>query len=145
MWIDFLRRCLTDSFESWYRWFRFEIWSLKKNERSKCNILNMRKCNENRNSFVIFKSSLHNWLTNKSKSCKDSIQDNYDDNYINWSLRNLLSVILSTYIDLNRFIRNRSTSRLFFKIDSCRSDRFMLTVDFRSILCNQIDLFWQLT
>ena len=110
-----------------------------------CNILDMRICNEDRDSFVIFESSLHDWLTNKSKSCKDSIQDNYDDNYISWSLKNLLSVILSIYIDLSRSIRSRSTDRLSFKIDNCRSDRFMLTVDFRSTLCNQIDLSWQST
>ena len=136
-WIDYLRKCLIDSFESWYRWFRSETWSLYNNEQSKCNILNMRIYNENRNSFIISESSLYDWLTNKSKSCKDSIQDNYNNNYVNWSLKNLLSVILSTYINLNCFIRSRSTSRLFFQdqqlfdlIDLCRlsiSDRFCVT------------------
>ena len=48
-----------------------------------CNILDMRICNGNKNLFVIFKPSLHDWLTNKSKSCKDFIRDNYNDNYVN--------------------------------------------------------------
>ena len=89
----------------------------------------MRICNVNRDSFVILKSSLHDWLTNKSKNCKSFIQDNYDDNYLNWSLRNLLSMILSIYIDLNCFIRNKSTGRLLFEIDSCQLSRFISTVD----------------
>ena len=80
----------------------------------KCNILGIRICNKNKDSFVISESSLHNWLTNKSKSCKDFIRNNYDDNYISWSLRNLFSMILSTYINLNCSIRNRSTDRLLF-------------------------------
>ena len=144
-WIDYFRKCLINSFESWCRWFRFETWSLYESERSKCNIFNMKIYNVNRNSFVISETSLHNWLTNKSKSCKDSIRDNYDDNYVNWSLRNLLSVILSTFINLNCFTRIRSTDRLIFKIDNCQSDRFMSTVDLKSILYNQIDLSWQST
>ena len=97
--------------------------------RKNCNILNMKICNVDRNSFVIFRPSLHDWLTNKSKSCRDSIRDNYDDNYVSWSLRNLLSVILPTYIDLNCSTRSRSTDRLLFEIDSCRLSRFMSTVD----------------
>ena len=105
----------------------------------------MRICNGNRNSFVILESSLHDWLTNKSKSCKDFIRDNYDDNYVNWSLKNLFSVILSTYINLNCFIYNISTDRLFFEIDNCRFNRFMSIVNFRSILYNQINLLWQST
>ena len=105
----------------------------------------MQICNVNRDSFVISETSLHNWLTNKKKSCKDSIQDNYDNNYVNWLLRNLFSMILPIYINLNCFIRIRSTGRSIFKIDNCRSDRFMSTVNLRSILCNQINLFWQST
>ena len=128
-WIDYLRKCLTDSSESWYHWFRSETWSLWESERSKCNILNMRTYNVNRNFFMIFKSSLHDWLTNKNKSCKDFIRDNYDDSYVSWSLRNLLLVILSTYIDVSCFICNRSTDRLLSEIDSCRLNRFILTVD----------------
>ena len=134
-------------------WFSFFLtsrswvlsWNCKQSFLKNCNILSMRICNENKNSFVISESSLYNWLTNKSKSCRSSIRDNYDDNYVNWSLRNLLSVILSTYINLNRSIRNKSTNQLFFEIDSCRSDRFMSIVDLKSILCNQIDLSWQST
>ena len=103
----------------------------------------MKICNENRNSFVISESNLHNWLTNKSKSCKNFIRNNYDKNYVNWSLRNLLSMILSTYINLSRFIRNKLTDRLFFEIDSCRFDQFISIIDFKLILCNQIDLSWQ--
>ena len=119
----------------------FKLWLLSVSIT--CNILDMRICNEDRNSFVISESSLHDWLTNKNKSCKNFIRDNYDDSYVNWSLRNLLSMILSIYINLNRFICNKSTNRLFFEIDNCRSDRFMLIVDFRSILYNQIDFSWQ--
>ena len=119
------------------------IWDMIfwKSERSKCNILNMRICNENKNSFVIFELSLHDWLTNKNKSCKNFIRNNYDDNYVNWSLRNLLSVILSIYINLNRSICNKSTDRLFFEIDNCQFNQFMSIVDFRSILYNRINLF----
>ena len=124
------------------------IWDmifLKESKRSKYNILNMKIYNEDRNLFVISEPSLHDWLTNKNKSCKDFIRDNYNDNYVNWSLKNLLSVILSIYINLSRFICSRSTGRLFFEVNSCRSDRFMSIVDFKSILCNQIDLSWQST
>ena len=109
----------------------------------KYNILDMRICNGNRDPFVISEPSLHDWLTNKNKSYRDSIRDNYDDNYVNWSLRNLLLVILSIYIDLSRFICNRSTGRLLFEIDNCWPDRFMSIVNFRSTLCNQIDFSWQ--
>ena len=122
----------------------YKVWTIFVRSRSrlvqssiyclwKCNILDMRICNRDRNSFVILKPSLHDWLTNKSKSCKDSIQDNYNDNYVNWSLRNLLSVILSIYINLNCFIRNRLTDRLFFQ------NRQLF--DLKSILYNSINLF----
>ena len=99
-----------------------------------CNILDMRICNGNRSPFVLSGSSLHNWLTNKNKSCKDSIRNNYDNNYISWSLRNLLSVILSTYIDLNYSILKRSTALTDSSNWQFRICRFTSIVDL-SRLC----------
>ena len=89
------------------------IWDMifEESERSKYNILNMRICNENKNPFMIFKSSLHDWLTNKNKNCKNFIRDNYDNNYITWSLKNLLSMILSIYINMSRSIHSKSIDR----------------------------------
>ena len=93
------------------------------------NILDMRICNGNRNSFVIFEPSLHHWLMNKSKSCRNSIRDNYNDNYVNWSLRNLLSIILSTYINLNCFIYIRSIASIDFLSRQFRICRLTSTID----------------
>ena len=114
-------------------WDMIFVWEI---ERSKCDILNMRICNGDRNLFVILELSLHDWLRNKSKSCKDFIQDNYDNNYISWSLKNLLSEILFVYINLNCSIRDKSIDWFFFhdrsivdSVDLCElltSDRFSI-------------------
>ena len=88
-------------------------YNLLLNESLKYNILNMRIYNVNRYSFVTFKTNFHNWLTNKSKSCKDLIQDNYNNNYGSWLLKNIFSVILPIYINLSNFTRSRLTERLF--------------------------------
>ena len=58
-------------------------------------------CNVDRDPSVIPGTSLHDWLTNKSKSCRGSIRDNYDDSYVSWSLGNLLPGRPALKIDLS--------------------------------------------